>query len=638
MAEEAEVRVKLVIDDAARATAMGIQQSMGGVATSADHTAASLAKVKSASPFAKMKPDLDANANLMSVVSIGAIGVAAGLAAVGAAGWAAADITQHAFEVALDKAHEVKRVGSALTLMAGDSASLSAIRSNAGLVHEELEKLAIGAGVASQDMIETFATVAERSSMSTAEVMKLTESMAKAGRVVDGGAGALSEGFAMMEAGMIRAKNPVVALIAATGTLHGNAHAVAAQLQKMTPEQAMKKGEEAIEKMAKKVQSMPLGFKEVKQSIADIGDSVLGTMGKPILAAVTDELNAVREFFMKNQETVTAYADAVGQRIGEFVHFIADVVTNFAGLGASDTQSIADQVLSVAEEIGDSWDELKDNGRAVAQSFMDVINAIKAVIDICKTIGRVSAAVMTAGGSEVVRYGAKKAYNYVTESGEYKTPGSLDEGSEKALKKGNRVASDMNAPIAKIDKAADAFRATAKAAGMAQADIDNYVGGMYRLHNQASAKGGGEVFDKIGQDARTDQDAAAQQFMAAYAQASAKHNQAALQHAAMVFESSTQLQKALLDSGAIAAGGLEGLGNMIHDAALRSVVGKEAAKAMDTAGAKGAGGITMNGGQSFNMVQNFKDQDPDRVAIVFRKDVQRAAVSKVQARGTGIYG
>lgn len=42
-------------------------------------------------------------------------------------------------------------------------------------------------------------------------------------------------------------------------------------------------------------------------------------------------------------------------------------------------------------------------------------------------------------------------------------------------------------------------------------------------------------------------------------------------------------------------------------------------------------GVHMSGGQTFNIKQDFRDQDPDRVAVVFERDIVRAAESRLQA-------
>jgi hypothetical protein len=42
--------------------------------------------------------------------------------------------------------------------------------------------------------------------------------------------------------------------------------------------------------------------------------------------------------------------------------------------------------------------------------------------------------------------------------------------------------------------------------------------------------------------------------------------------------------------------------------------------------------INMNGGQNFNIKQDFREADPDRIALFFRRDLVRAATSRTRAR------
>jgi len=42
--------------------------------------------------------------------------------------------------------------------------------------------------------------------------------------------------------------------------------------------------------------------------------------------------------------------------------------------------------------------------------------------------------------------------------------------------------------------------------------------------------------------------------------------------------------------------------------------------------------VHMGGGNTFNIKQDFRDQDPDRIAIIFQRDLIRAAFSPRQSR------
>lgn len=44
-----------------------------------------------------------------------------------------------------------------------------------------------------------------------------------------------------------------------------------------------------------------------------------------------------------------------------------------------------------------------------------------------------------------------------------------------------------------------------------------------------------------------------------------------------------------------------------------------------------------NGGQTFNIKQDFRDQDPDRIAVIFRQDILKASNSRVQSSRAGAF-
>ena len=43
-------------------------------------------------------------------------------------------------------------------------------------------------------------------------------------------------------------------------------------------------------------------------------------------------------------------------------------------------------------------------------------------------------------------------------------------------------------------------------------------------------------------------------------------------------------------------------------------------------------------GSTFNLKQDFRDQDPDRVAVAFQDDIGNAAVSRLQSRFASPFG
>ena len=48
--------------------------------------------------------------------------------------------------------------------------------------------------------------------------------------------------------------------------------------------------------------------------------------------------------------------------------------------------------------------------------------------------------------------------------------------------------------------------------------------------------------------------------------------------------------------------------------------------------------IVMTGGQTFNVKQDFRDKDPDKIAVVFRRDIGRTVERRASARYSGPFG
>jgi hypothetical protein len=639
----AEVRIRLVLDDVAAETAKQIETSLGRVAAASKKVEQQThANEKSADAYftglAKgHKSATSGFENMKYVVEGSVVAMAAGVAAIGAGIAGAGALAESAFHAAMVEGEEVKKVGSAMMMMAGENASLNQIKSVSKLVHNELEDTAIAMGVSAEQMTDAFTAIAERSGKSVDQVQELTTAMAKAGRISGLGMSELSEGFAAMEAGVVRAKNPVVQLIAATSVLHGNAKQVATQLQKMSPDKMLELGEKAVTKMAEKAKEMPLSFNAAKQSMADMKRQILEDMGAPIVKAVISEINVIRTFFLEHQELIATYAKNFGQRVAEFIKFVGDFMRTFVSLESNDANSISNSLSTTMDDILDAWDDIKNDGASVAKAFKDVVDAARAIVDYTMTASRIISGIVTGGLSEGVRYVAKKGFEMATGTGSSAVPGELDSKTESALRKMNRIAGDMNAPIDKLQKAQQKFHDAATAAGMSADEIHRYIQGALDINSYAVTSGGGEAFHQAALKAKTNDFGGAADFVMAYQAATKAHDDAARKYAEGVFEKSKDLQRVLIESGILASGALEGFGDNIKNATLKSLVGEQLKKIISNSAGKGAA-INMNGGQTFNLKQDFRDQDPDRVFVAFQRDVSKAAASRTQSRMAGVFG
>ena len=129
--------------------------------------------------------------------------------------------------------------------------------------------------------------------------------------------------------------------------------------------------------------------------------------------------------------------------------------------------------------------------------------------------------------------------------------------------------------------------------------------------------------------------------IAAYEKAQENNDTATEKYIAGLLDKSTDLQLAFVTAKETIAGGWDGL------IALMSGTNGEGANQVDNK--KNMAGlvekmhpteksnlsssvVNFNGGQTYNIKQDFRDGDPDKVALVFRNDILRHTENRVQAR------
>ena len=140
----------------------------------------------------------------------------------------------------------------------------------------------------------------------------------------------------------------------------------------------------------------------------------------------------------------------------------------------------------------------------------------------------------------------------------------------------------------------------------------------------------------------------------AYNTASDLGNNAMMTQAATIMAQAGVTKSMIEQAGITVAGGLDQLANVISMEAFKTydeflaassaiLGGKSGATAPEAEKLKKAAGgagvnVNMSGGQTFNIKQDYRDQDPDRVAIAFKRDIVKAALSRRSSRITNIFG
>jgi hypothetical protein len=536
----------------------------------------------------------------------------------------AEQLTEQAVEAAAAADQQVRAMTGLLTMIDQGKHSYSDMRRYSEDVREELEKTGLQAGVSAKDMSEAFDQVVNRGEMSSEKAKELTEAMATVGKVSRGGMEGLSQGFMLLEMGVVRARNPIVQLIASTHTLQGNAKQVAAQLQKMSPEKQMEMGAKAIEKQAENMKkaggAQTPSLAMLKTSFEGVREAFFESMGKPMLDALLPPLTKVKNFLVEHIDTIKQWGSQIGDA---FAHVIETISGIFGGVYDAIHENW-DDIVFVGKEITSSFREtfgyIYDNKDAFAHTFKDIItdfiHGFRWVIE----------------KLEALEAGIKSLLKYIPGVGDMVRKSEAGDAEGEMRKKAQFTGGGADKDF---KESVEHFRQLALAAGQTAPEVDELTKKIQAQHDIAN-----EAAKKFDFEASMGQKSEA---MMDYINNAIKlHREGAMQHAIAVMEGSQMARNAFMAGAGQVEGGFDAFIHMLEEKApelaaklkdMANVVKKEG-------GVKGVGGpsVNFNGGQTFNIKQDFRDQDPDRIALVFRRDILRAAESRRQSRVATPFG
>lgn len=631
-AGESEVRIKLVMDDQTAALIDKLKENLQGAEKSASGVEEAVKRVgEGAEHFEHIGKGVhEAKEGLggMTEVAEKAFFWLEDIKLVGEVigeGFSAAyEMASKLAEAAIEAASEAQKQERAMTgllsMIDQGQHSWQQIAQYVGDTREELEEAGIKAGVSADQMTTMFDTIVERGNMSSEKAKELTEQMALVGRITRGGMSALADGFAMMEMGVVRARNPLVQLISATGMLEGNAKHVAAALQKMSPEKQMELAEKAITKQAEMMKKGGAGaapsLDMLKTSFEGIREMVLDAMGRPMLDKLLPPLVELRTFLLENKEKMIDFAVEVGTKFGEFIEASAEFTHSAYQALKENWESFREVFNDAFGSAKDTFQYIYDNKEAFAKTIHDVVTDLATVFHKIHEALEKMSAILLAIDKKTGFFG-----------------GAMVGAEQKKIE--GELRKQVQSPEAPNQKALDELR---------QKYVDN------ALAMGQNAREAGEAFDRIysfhadvmAQAAHVDEAAAKGNVggvVDAYNQARQHHNEAMQKYAAEAIAGSEDLQKALLFSGEqLVDGGFKPLIDMIKEKnpefAKQLKAGGETVK--DIMG-KGGPNVNFNN-NTFHIKQDFRDQDPDRVIMTFRRDLVKSAAARTQARVATPFG
>jgi hypothetical protein len=630
MAEEnAEVRVKLVVDDTSAETMNRLKEGMNELAGEAKKAAEDVRRMSEeaknvghGSDEAKKSTEGLAGEVFKGNAYFELMKVSVGLVAEGVK--QAVDFTEKLTSASLDAAEaaekQEKEMAGFLFLMDRGQHSMGELRDYTGEMREEFEKFGITSGVAVKDLTSGFEKLVEHGTMGSEKAKELTEQMAVLGRVVPGGMDALTQGMSQLEMGMARPRNAIVQLISVTQTLHGNAKAVAEQMKHMSPEAQMALAEKAINKQAEALKTMGAAVPDLGQlraSFGDIKEGFLESMGQPMMEALIPNLVKLRDFLAQHMEQIKAFGEKVGNAAANAIEYVSSAIQGiYSGL-SQNWESFRDTFNTIFQDWEGAWNDSKTTtadikkdfetiGIALKEAFLDVMRYAKAVVEIAMKANDVIHG-RSAGATEE------------------KIAGEGLNAEARSVGKGQKGVNDFEHSI-------DQYRAKAMDAGdVDPAAVEAYILKMRELH------------DAFQQGAEDDKAAVVSQNWDKLNEAlnyNVEHHQDAMNDFILSQLNTSDAAVGAIKSGELhIAGGMDEFMKMINEKAPEL-----AAKLRDAGNVvKNQGGIKPQAGvnigvANFHIKQDFRDQDPDRIALVFKKDIGQAAVSRTASRVATPFG
>jgi hypothetical protein len=637
-----EIRGRLVLDDAASATTAKIAQGLHHIDERVKHTTGELGSLMRQAVATTLGFQFDRGIHSAMELGHEVFGAAkqmretqkalAGVVMM-------TDRTGMSFEGALDKGYKL---------------------------HEELEMIGVKAGVADDALMEAFQSIAARSKKSTEEVTRFLEVSATVGKVVPGGLAGITAGFANIEMGIIRARNPVVQLVAASGILGAklhNAREVAKAMMKMSQEDQLKTAEAAINRMHEKVKAMPLSFAQLSESMKGMREQVMVAMGEPLLRALTPPLTKLRGYFLANKEHIEQWAKSVGEKVGEWMTSAAESFRDGFQYLQSHAEEISSAIKSAMHTVREVVGWLLEHKETIGIMFGAklgigmaapmVAPAISAAMSAASGGGGVGAALMAGGAALAPMAAAAAAVTatfYALDQAVklYKENlGDHGAGYQDEVARKQRL-EDMGKGAGVIDtkefeRVRAAFIDNASAMGMTSRAAEEYVDSLWKQHQAVRTQAAelDEFAAKATEGEYTEQIAAAFHWVETYNQARAAGNASLAQYAADVLAKSEGLQNAFLAAGVNVEGGFDALAGLVSgkSADFAKILKSYSVGGQSIGGPAGkALNVNMNGGQTFHIKQDFKDKDPDRIALIFRRDIAKAALSRTASRFGSPFG
>lgn len=686
MASKTEVKAELTLDDLASATLAKIQAGFGKVdqgVTSAQNrlldfakqTAAVAVGVNIGQVFTSAKDALMGSFHAAKEHDEQMRELSKTVAGMSTVSGKVEDLAK-ATNMTVKETWELKRAAKGAT---------TDFATGARTVYDRLSDIAREAGVARSSLVEAFAETGKNTTRTNDQLVNLISQVASASKALSSPVKDIVAGFVEVEKNMISAGNPLIEMVKQANLFRGHNEQIALKLQSMGRQGMLNIMNKALKEMQERAKKMPMTLKEMGEQLGDMKTDVMKLVGGPMVGALTPAFRGLQRYLAENRGQIEQYAKMVGTKAGVWITEAGKLFVE----GFQYLQAHADEIRVAIKEGFDyakgifKW--MLEHKGALAAGFMaskvvgsgavgGAVEGVKGVMEFSKALAAANAAgigplaagsasaaaslgalslAVGAVGLAVYQFG-----KYLDETGGYLDPskGEAKKNLDAQMEAFQRAGGDFNTWGQDQIKAFDAMKAkaleNALAIGANTQQLGLQIDAEYKRHRAIAdaAKGMTEARDAVkgfeGADLSklTEQQAdqfseaqiaAGKAFTESFNMAVKQNNVAALNAAVQIVAGSKVLQSSLLNTGESVGLSLEKLAEVIGDKA-----GDFGEKLKERAAADGKASaakppptvMQFNGGQTFQIKQDFRDQDPDRVALTLFRDIRQAAENRLQAK------
>lgn len=628
MPDNAEVGIKLVIDDQSAATLKDVQE---GLKKTEDHAvAAGKAAQKGgrdgASAWHGVK---EAIAGVQETIQAIPPQVAGVLMAIGALVEAARllkeyftsgyEIMKSMGEEAIHAASEMqkqeKAMGGSLMMIDRQHHSFKQLVDLSHEIREQFEMTALQTGRNAGDLTKVFDTIIQGGQLGSEAAEKLTKDMATVGKVTRGGMEGLSSAFAQIEHGMASQRNPIVQLISQMGVLKGSAADVAKQMHKMSQAQKNAVAEKAISEMAAKMTSggggPPAGLESLSKTFDGLREAFFESMGKPMLDKLLPPLNLVKKFLIDHLETIKEVGEKIGDAFGEGIEIITGMFKSVSDVVRANWGEIATFAHNAAAPFKAAWEFVVDHKDSIAAAFETMAKLIMGAFKYANVIW--SALIdKTMFAIDLIKgKGFAEAHDHVASR-------HADTEQGKLLGAANEIGHS-----AEFEEALKNYK---EKMGEAATALSPFIKHMEELH--AASESMATAIDNTAKDQNP-----GEAFAAMFAKLSDSHNDGAMEYASKFAANNLSIQQALVSGAGVMGTGFDTFIKMLNEKGGES--GKKLAEVLQNKGGPVAGvkaQVDNHFSGGIHIKQDFRDQDPDRIALVFRRDLSKHLNAQTQGR------